>query len=137
MYKDKLRMFDPVFDASNLKYAYLYKHDEDCSLKLIGLTYPYQALGYQSAPPLPCPNFVVTSEALGQAVSTRLSVSYRVVHYGVPEVLGSNPSCANYLMYLGRMVKGKGPHLFVDLCRRLRNDGILVGEDVAVQDTLQ
>lgn len=135
-YKGKLKDFDCVLDFSNLKYSYLYKHDENKDVKIIGLTYPYQAQGYQTPPPLPFPNFVVTSEAMGQAVSARLGVSYRVVHY--PWVSFENglvkENSRERMLYLGRMMKEKGCQLAVDVSRRLRIGLDMAGEDVNVPD---
>jgi len=134
-YRDRLKGFDCILDFSNLKFTYLYKHDEAKDLRLIGCCYPYQAHGYTEPPPVVYPNFVVTSEAMGKAVSAKLGVSYRVVPYGVPKVAGSNPARKGRLLYLGRVMKEKGVQLFVDLCRRTRIGGDILGEDVNVPDS--
>jgi len=132
--KERLKEFDCILDASNLKYSYLYKHDENKDVKIIALTYPYQAQGYATAPPLLFPNFVVTSEAMGKELSNRLGVSYRVVHYGISKVEGSNPTLGERMLYLGRVMKEKGVQLAVDLARRTRISLDILGEDVNVSD---
>lgn len=132
--KERLKEFDCLLDFSNLKYSYLFKHDEAKDLKIIGCCYPYQASGYTSAPPLQFPNWVVTSEAMGQELSKRLGVSYRVVHYGVSKVAGSNPARGERMLYLGRVMKEKGVQLAVDLAKRTRIGLDILGEDVSVPD---
>ena len=135
-FKEKLKNFDCILDFSNLKHSYLYKHDEEKELKIMGCCYPAQAQGYQTPPPLPFPNFVVTSEAMGQAVSAKLGVSYRVVHY--PWLPFENSSIeANpreRMLYLGRLIKEKGVQLAVDISSKLRIGLDIVGEDVNVPD---
>jgi len=132
--KERLKEFDCMLDFSNLKYSYLFKHDEAKDLKIIGCCYPYQASGYSSAPPLPFPNFVVTSEAMGKELSKRLGVSYRVIPYAIPQVEGSNPTPSERMLYLGRVMKEKGVQLAVDLARRTRIGLDILGEDVNIPD---
>ena len=133
--KERLEEFDCILDFSNLKYSYLFKHDEYKDLKIIGCCYPYQASGYSSAPPLLFPNFVVTSEAMGKEISHRLGISYRVVYYGVSKVAGSNPAArGERMLYLGRVMKEKGVQLAVDLARRTRIGLDILGEDVNIPD---
>lgn len=134
LYKDRLGDFDCVLDFSNLKYSYLFKHDEARDLRLMGGCYPYQASGYKSPPPLPFPNLVVTSEAMGQALSARLGVAYRVVYYGVPGPGSNLGQRGERVLYLGRFMKEKGPQIAVDVARQLRVGLDLVGEDVVVPD---
>ena len=132
LYKDRLGDFDCVLDFSNLKYSYLFKHDEAKDLRLIGCVYPYQGQGYKSAPPIPFPCFVGTSDAHAQSLSLRFGVATRVVYYGVA---GSNPGQrGDRMIYLGRFMKEKGPQIAVDVARQLRIGLDLVGEDVAVPD---
>lgn len=136
-FKEKLKNFDCILDFSSLKHSYLYKHDEAKELRIMGCCYPYQAQGYQTPPPLPFPNFVVTSEAMGQAVSSRLGVSYRVVHYPwLPfESSSTEENPRERMLYLGRVMREKGVQLAVDISHSLRIGLDIVGEDVIVPDS--
>ena len=71
-YKPTLEQFDAILDFSNLKYIYLYKHEQKPDLKLYGCCYPYQAAGYQTAPPVPFPCMVGTSDAMNIAMTAKL-----------------------------------------------------------------
>lgn len=134
LYKDKLGAFDCVLDFSNLKYSYLFKHDKDKDLRLIGCVYPYQGQGYKSAPPVPYPCLVGTSEAHAQSLSLRFGVATRAVYYGVTRPGSNLGQRGDRMIYLGRFMKEKGPQIAVDIARRLRIGLDLVGEDVAVPD---
>jgi len=135
--KPMLNQFDAVMDFSSLKYTYVYKHDEMPELKLVGPCYPYQALGYQTAPPIPFPCMVATSDAMAQAMSARLGCAFRVVHYfpsPPPNDFELPKERGNRLLYLGRFEKGKGVQEAVDLARQLRIGLDVAGEDVLVSD---
>jgi len=130
LYKDRLNQFECVLEFSNLKYSYLFKHDEAKDLRLLGCVYPYQT--YQNAPPVPFPCFIATSEVHAQSLSLRFGVAARTVYYGVPS---SNPGQrGDRMLYLGRIMKEKGPQIAIDIARQLRVGLDLVGEDVAVPD---
>lgn len=134
-YKPMLDQFEAVIDFSNLKYTYLYKQGNP-KMKLIGPCYPYQALGYQTPPPIPFPCMVATSDAMAQAMSLKLGCAFKVVNYfpiAPPPGFESGPR-SNRLLFLGRFEKGKGAHIAVDLARQLRGGLDVAGEDVLVSD---
>lgn len=137
VYKPMLDQFDLVMDFSTLKYAYVHKHDENPELKLIGPCYPAQALGYQTCPPIPFPNFCATSDAMAQAMSARLGCAFRVVHYfpsPIPNGFELPKEKSDRLLYLGRFEKAKGVQQAVDLARQLRMGLDVAGEDINCSD---
>jgi len=136
VYKEMLKQFEAVMDFSSLKYTYVYKHDENPELKLIGPCYPYQALGYQTAPPIPFPCMTATSDAMAQAMSAKLGCAFRVVYYfpTPPPPEFSPGERGDRLLFLGRFEKGKGAQEAVDLARQLRIGLDLAGEDVLISD---
>lgn len=137
VYKDMLKQFEAVMDFSSLKYTIVHKHDEAPDLKLICPCYPYQAIGYQTCPPIPFPNFIATSDAMAQAMSARLGCAFRVVHYfplSIPDGFEAPKERSDRLLFLGRFEKGKGVQEAVDLARQLRIGLDLAGEDVLVSD---
>jgi len=137
VYKNMLKQFDVVMDFSSLKYTYVYKHDEMPELKLIGPCYPAQALGYQTAPPVPFPCMVATSDAMARAMSAKLGCVFRVVHYfpsPIPDGFESPTERSNRLLYLGRFEKNKGAQIAVDLARQLRVGLDIAGEDISISD---
>jgi len=137
VYKEMLKQFEVVIDFSSLKYTYVYKHDEMPDLKLIGPCYPAQALGYQTAPPIPFPCMVATSDAMAQAMSARLGCAFRVVPY-FPSPIPANfelpKERSERLLYLGRFEKSKGVQEALDVARQLRIGLDVAGEDIAVSD---
>jgi len=135
-YKPMLDQFEAIIDFSNLKYTYLYKHEENPKLKLIGCCYPYQALGYLTPPPIPFPCMVATSDAMAQAMSAKLGCTFKVVNYfPIAPPAGFEPATrSDRLLFLGRLEKGKGAHVAVDLARQMRVGLDVAGEDVLVSD---
>jgi glycosyltransferase involved in cell wall biosynthesis len=131
--KPMLNEFDVILDWSNMKYAYIYKHDEDPALKLIGMVHPQQGASYHTAPPVPFPCLTATCEDMAQKLSAKLGVSFRVIPYAIEKV-NEPVSPGNYILYLGRFEKDKGPQIAIDVARRMRIDLVLAGEDVAVSD---
>lgn len=137
IYKKMLNQFDAVMDFSSLKYTIVHKHDENPDLKLICPCYPYQAIGYQTSPPIPFPNFIATSDAMAQAMSAKLGCAFRVVHYfpsPIPDGFEASKERSDRLLFLGRFEKTKGVQEAVDLARQLRIGLDLAGEDVLVSD---
>lgn len=137
VYKEMLKQFEAVIDFSNLKYTYVYKHDEQPDLKLLGPCYPAQALGYNTAPPIPSPCMVATSDAMAQAMTAKLGCVFKVVPYfPLPPPEGFEPpkERGERLLYLGRFEKGKGVQVAVDLAHQLRIGLDIAGEDVTISD---
>ena len=132
-YKGRLREFDSILDFSNLKYSYLFKHDEDRDLRLIGAVYPYQGQGYSAAPPVAFPCFVGTSDAHAQSLSLRFGVAARHVYYGTPVSEGLSQR-GDRMLYLGRLLKEKGPQIAIDVARQLRVGLDIIGEDSFIPD---
>jgi len=137
-YKSMLEQFDAILDFSNLKYAYLYKHEQKPDLKLYGCCYPYQSAGYQTPPPVPFPYMIGTSDAMNMAMIAKLGCMFKKVHYAPMPTpanleLGER-SDANRLLFLGRLEKGKGAAVAVDLARQLRVGLDILGEDIRTSD---
>ena len=136
-YKESLKDFDCVLDASTLKYTYLYKHDEKPDLKLIGLVYPYQGISYSVSPPIPSPCMIATSDSMAQAMSAKIGCMFKVVYYfpsPIPNGFEAPKERNGRLLYLGRFEKAKGVQIAVDLARQLGVGIDVAGEDLAVSD---
>jgi glycosyltransferase involved in cell wall biosynthesis len=131
--KPMLKDFDVVLDWSNMKHSYVYKHDDNPGLKLMGMVYPQQGLAYHTAPPVPFPCLVASCEDMAQKLSAKLGCSFRIIPYAVENV-HQPVSPENYILYLGRFEKDKGPQIAVDVARKMRMDLVLAGEDVNVSD---
>jgi len=137
VYKEMLKQFEAVMDFSSLKYTIVHKHAEALDLKLVCPCYPYQAIGYQTSPPIPFPNFIATSDAMAQAMSARLGCVFRVVPYfpsSIPDGFEAPKERSDRLLFLGRFEKTKGVQEAVDLARKLRMGLDIAGEDVLVSD---
>jgi glycosyltransferase involved in cell wall biosynthesis len=137
IYKKMLNQFDVVMDFSTLKYTYVHKHDEMPKLKLLGPCYPYQAISYQTAPPIPHPCFIATSDSMAQAMSAKIGCMFKVVHYfplPIPNGFEAPKERNGRLLYLGRFEKTKGIQIAVDLARQLNMGIDVAGEDLAISD---
>ena len=137
IYKKMLNQFDIVMDFSTLKYTIVYKHDEQPDLKLISPCYPYQALSYNIAPPIPFPNLCATSDSMAQAMSAKIGCMFKVVYYfasPIPNGFEAPKERNGRLLYLGRFEKAKGVQIAVDLARQLGVGIDVAGEDLAVSD---
>ncbi|MEM2905074.1 MAG: glycosyltransferase [Candidatus Bathyarchaeia archaeon] len=133
-YKHLLPKMDCILDFSMLKYAYLEK-EKRLELRLIGCVHPSQVYG--TAPPVPYPCFVATSNAHARDLAAKLGIAVRTVYYGIPdEMIASQPPEREEerLLFLGRFISGKGPQIAVDVARRMRMGISLIGEDVKVPD---
>lgn len=136
-YKPTLEQFDEILDFSNLKYAYLYKHEVKLDLRLYGCCYSYQAVGYQTPPPIPFPCMIGTSDAMNMAMIAKLGCMFKKVHYAptcYPSAAEADPGAMDRLLFVGRLEKGKGAAVAVDLARQLRIGLDVLGEDIRVSD---
>jgi len=136
IYKNMLNQFDVVMDFSTMKHTYVYKHDEMPALKLLGPCYPYQAISYHMAPPIPHPCFIATSDAMAQVMSAKLGCAFHVVYYfSSPKPVDLElKERTDHLLFLGRFEKGKGAQIAVDLARQLGRPIDVAGEDLAISD---
>ena len=128
LYKDKLKEFDIVHDHSWRKNAYLAKAEDD-NLKLISTT--HSQCPYRIPPPVKFPNMCGVSKAHAQYMSSALKVPVRSVYNGVDlSLYPFHAEKGNRYLSVNRIMPEKGIHLFVDLMRRQRVKGDIVGEDV-------
>lgn len=135
-YKDTLKEFDAILDFSNLKYSYIYKHEKQPDLNVYGVCYPYQAAGYQTAPPVPFPQMIGTSDAMCKAMIAKLGCMFKKVHYAPmppPADIEISPR-SDRLLFLGRLEKSKGAAIAIDLARQLRIGLDVIGEDIRTSD---
>lgn len=135
-YKSMLEQFDAILDFSNLKYSYIYKHEKKPALPVYGVCYAYQAAGYQTAPPVPFPRMIGTSDAMCKAMIAKLGCMFKKVHFA-PMPKPDNSEIGGpreRLLFLGRLEKGKGAAIAVDLARQLRVGLDVIGEDVCTSD---
>lgn len=127
LYKDRLREFEICHTHSWQKFPYMYKMEHP-EYKVISTT--HSQCPYRSPPPLKFPNMCAVSHAHAMYMASRLKVAVRGVQNGIDlEMFPFQEEKTDRLLFLNRVMAEKGPHLFVDLCRRLRVKGDLCGED--------
>ncbi len=132
-YKQRLDEFDIVHDHSWGAYPYLWKMNHNPNLRLIHTIHSMQPWG--KAPPLKYPCLVGASKYHAELISSWASVHAEYCYNGIN--LDTYPLCDqkdDYLLFVGRIAPFKGPHEFIALCKRLDMKGIVVGEDVYVDD---
>jgi len=127
IYKDKLKEFDIIIDDSWQKWSYMAKV-EDGKIKIMGVT--HSQCPYGRAPPVQYPNFCAVSNAHAQYMSNKLGIPVRFVHHGVDlNLYPFQAEKGERYLSVNRIMAEKGIHVFVDLMRRLRMKGDIVGED--------
>jgi len=127
IYKEKLAEFDIIHTHSWQKWEYLAKA-ENSKLKIISTT--HSQCPYQRAPPVQYANFCAVSDAHAQYMSNKLGIPIRFVHNGIDlSLYPFQAEKGDRYLSLNRIMAEKGIHIFVDLMRRLRVQGDIVGED--------
>ena len=132
-YKERLDEMDICHDHSWACFPYLWKMQQNPDLKIIHTV--HAMCPYGSPPPVEHPNFVGLSKHHAQLISSRLGIRIDYCYNGVD--LDNYTLCEkkeDYLLFVGRISVYKGPHEFIALCRRLGIKGIVVGEDILVED---
>jgi len=126
-YKDKLKEFDVIIDDSWQKWSYMAKAEND-KIKIMGVT--HSQCPYGRAPPVQYPNFCAVSNAHAQYMSNKLGIPVRFVHNGVDlNLYPFQAEKGERYLSVNRIMAEKGIHVFVDLMRRLRVKGDIIGED--------
>jgi glycosyltransferase involved in cell wall biosynthesis len=129
-YKDlvKWEEYDLVIDFSFEKWSYV-KAKEKKNLKVLYTLHPIFH-GYSSPPPLKHPCLVGVSDPHCQQVSKDLGVVVKCLPFGY-ELPAEPPKREDkdYLLYFGRVVKEKGIHELIEICRRRRIDLVIAGDD--------
>jgi glycosyltransferase involved in cell wall biosynthesis len=135
VYRERLESgeFSICHDHSWAAFPYLSKMDHP-ELKILHTVHAMQPFG--SPPPVKFPCFVGISDHHCSLISSGLGVATRRVYNGIDldryEFNGKKRD--DYLLFVGRMQREKGPHEFIDLCRRTRHRGIVIGEDRYIPD---
>lgn len=128
LYKNRLEEFDIVHTHSWRKHEYVYKLEHP-NLKLISTT--HSQCPYRSPPPVQFPCMCGVSKAHANYMSARLGVPVHGVPNGIDlSLYPFQPEKGDRYLFLNRIMREKGAHLFIDLCRKLRVKGDLAGEDV-------
>jgi glycosyltransferase involved in cell wall biosynthesis len=128
-----LPSFDVIIDSSWQKWAYYLKIEGKLNAPVLGVCHAPIHTMYQSAPPILHPCLVGISQDQTDHIIEHLGVSARrayngidVEHYKVREGVKRT----DRYLFLARMSRIKGPHIAVDLARKLRFGLDLVGDDV-------
>lgn len=128
LYKDKLTEFDIVHDHSWRKISYVHKMEHP-KLNLISTT--HSQCPYRTAPPIKFPCMCGVSKAHAIHMSALLGVPVRGVPNGIDlSIYPLQTEKGDRYLFLNRVMREKGAHVFVDLCRKLRVKGDLAGEDI-------
>lgn len=132
LYKHRLGDFDLIHDHTWYAFPYLAKREND-ALKLIHTHHGH--LLWRTPPPVLHPNLVAISQYMAASYSSTLGVNVRVVYNGVAlEEYKFNSTRGERLLYVGRMVKFKQPHLAIDVAKRAGIPVDILGGDRFVDD---
>ena len=126
-YGEKISDSGCVLDFSNEKWTTTIRDEK--KLKAVYVCHPKQ--GYQNPPPITFPCFVGASPEHAMNLSGRLGIAVRYLPWGVKFPVERKES-KDYILYFGRVVKERGCHEFVSICRKNQLQGIIAGDDINV-----
>ena len=135
-YKDQVKWgeYDLIIDFSAEKWS----HEIAKEKKLKTLYIMHHLIhSYETPPPLTNPCLVGVSDAYSMLISARLGMPVRTLPFGyeLPEKSDSVPKREDkgYFLYCGRIVKDKGVHELLSMCKRYRKELIICGDDRNVE----
>lgn len=131
-YWPKLLDADVVIDHSWQKWSYILKAEGRLTAPVLGVLHAPAHTMYQSPPPVLHPCLVAISQDQADHVSELWGVPARVCYNGVDLDFyrpRAGVARTDRYLFLARMSRIKGPHIAVDLARRLRFGLDLVGDD--------
>jgi glycosyltransferase involved in cell wall biosynthesis len=131
-YWHRLPGYDAVIDNSWQKWSYILKAEGKLKAPVLGVLHAPANTMYGSPPPIVQPCLVAISRDQATHASEIWGVPARTCHNGID--LGfyrPSPGVArtDRYLFLARMSKIKGPHIAVDVARKLRVSLDLVGDD--------
>ena len=128
MYRNELREFTHIIDHSHFFEAYRAKLERP-ELRVLKVVHDYTP--WRTAPPEGSYDELA---GVSRFHAKHLREFYRVnatyLYHGFPvEEWPFKAKKEGYLLFLSRLSKGKGAHVFLDICKRLGVDGVIAGED--------
>lgn len=131
-YWQKLPGFDVIIDHSWQKWSYILKAEGNLKAPILGVCHAPIDTMYNTPPPVVNPCLVAISKDQASAISGHLGVPARVAYNGVDLDFYkplANMTHGDRYLFLARMSRIKGPHIAVDIARKLRIGLDLVGDD--------
>lgn len=131
-YWDRLNTFDAIIDNSWQKWAYILKTEGRLRAPILGVCHAPIGTMYQQAPPVPLPCMVAISEDQATEIRALWGVAARVAYNGIDldHYKPTGTQRSDRYLFLARISTIKGPHIAIDLARRLRFGLDVVGDDV-------
>jgi glycosyltransferase involved in cell wall biosynthesis len=117
--------YDLVVDFSTEKWSYQMAREKN--LRVLYVTHPL--LGYVTPPPLRYPCMTGVSNAHCAHLSREMGVPIRKLPFGYELEGEFKREDKDYLLYFGRIVKEKGVHELISLCKKRRLELIVAGDD--------
>lgn len=131
-YWQRLKDQSAIIDNSWQKWAYILKAEGQLKAPVLGVLHAPADTMYRSPPPVLQPCLVAISKDQAHHASEIWGVSTRVAYNGVDLNFYKAPTNIERLdryLFLARMSRIKGPHIAVDVARKLRVQLDLVGDD--------
>lgn len=132
-YWSKLPQFDVIIDHSWEKWSYILKAEGNLKAPILGVCHAPIGTMYGSPPPVALPCLVAISKDQASAINEHLGVPARVAYNGIDldfyKPMKDAVRSTDRYLFLARMSKIKGPHIAVDIARKLRIPLDLVGDD--------
>jgi len=130
-YWQRLPDYQIVIDSSWSKWSYILKIEGKLPAPILGVVHAPVNTMYGRPPPVLLPCIVALSHDQAAHVSELWGVPARIARNGidVSHYKANGARRGDRYLFLARMSKIKGPHLAVDLARKLRFKLDLVGDD--------
>lgn len=131
-YWQRLVSYDVVLDNSWQKWAYILKIEGRLKAPVLGVLHAPANTMYGSPPPVVHPCLVAISKDQATHASEIWGITARTCYNGIdPTFYKPLPGVerTDRYLFLARMSRIKGPHIAVDLARKLRFPLDLVGDD--------
>lgn len=130
-YWQRLSNFNAIIDNSWQKWSYILKMEGKLKAPVLGVLHAPANTMYGSPPPVPYPCFVAISKDQATHASEIWGVIPKVCYNGIDTDFykPTNEKRLNNYLFLARMSKIKGPHIAVDIAKRLKFPLDLVGDD--------
>lgn len=134
-YQARLNEFDIVHDHSWAGFPYVWKL-QNPDLKLIHSIHSMQP--WNQPPPIKFPCLAGASKYHAELISSWSGCHCEYIYHGIDlDTYKFSDRKEDYLLYCARVVPFKGAHEFVALCYRLGMRGVLVGEDIYIDQEHQ
>jgi glycosyltransferase involved in cell wall biosynthesis len=117
IYEPYLKDFDIIHDSTWWGFPYLFKMEHP-SVKLCHTH--HGAINFKKPPPVEFPNWIAISNYMAEYYKKAANLNSKVVYNGIDTTLYPfSPTKGDRLLYVGRIVPYKQPHIAIEVAKKL------------------